>query len=404
MTGEVLAKLRKYAQHLSNLFHTNCRIVDYQQQCFIGQVFGGGYYFGDNCNNPACSLLATYTYGCSEAYRWGGRYIYYCHEGFVFVASSISDDIGNLAGGLVLGPMIMGSLDDAIADYKNPLNQDKLPGMANFTTREINDIAEIMSAITEYVSGVSHSLMGNVSFKQEDILQAIYAEKRMDGGEPVSYPIEMEKRLKNVISEGDKQGAQALLNDLLAKIFLISNFDMEDSKIRIMELLTVLSRATIDAGADSNEIIWFNTGCVKELQKCKTIDELSIWITEIMHRFINYAFDFSSVKHSDTVYKVIEFIRANYYKKIALDDIAQYVNFSKTYLSRIFKEETGENISMYINKIRIEKAKLLLTDKNISLVDVANMAGFEDQSYFTKVFKAVTGIPPKKYKETRSKF
>ena len=101
---------------------------------------------------------------------------------------------------------------------------------------------------------------------------------------------------------------------------------------------------------------------------------------------------------------MIEYIRANYYKKISLDEIARYVNFSKTYLSRIFKEETGENISMYINKIRIEKAKLLLTDKGTSLVDVANMVGFEDQSYFTKVFKAVTGIPPKKYKETRSKF
>lgn len=404
MTEAIVQKLQKYARHLSSLFQTNCRVVDYVNQCFVGEIYGGGYYYGNTCKNPTCSLLATYTYGCSEAYRWGGRYIYYCHEGFVFVASSVSDDIGNLAGGLVLGPIVMGSMDDALADMAAPENADKLSHMANLTTREVNDIAEIMAAITEYISGVAHSLMGNVSYRQEDILQAIYAEKKMSEEDSFSYPIDLEKKLQTVIHEGDKQGAQALLNDLLAKIFLISNFDMEDSKIRIIELLTVLSRATIDAGADSNEIIWFNTGCVKQLQKCRTVDELSMWITEIMHRFINYAFDFSSVKHSDTVYKVIEYIRANYYKKISLDEIARYVNFSKTYLSRIFKEETGENISMYINKIRIEKAKLLLSDKGTSLVDVANMVGFEDQSYFTKVFKAITGIPPKKYKETRTKF
>ena len=86
-----------------------------------------------------------------------------------------------------------------------------------------------------------------------------------------------------------------------------------------------------------------------------------------------------------------------------MDGIARHVNFSKTYLSRIFKEETGENISSYINKVRIDRAKLLLADQNISLVDVAALTGFEDQSYFTKVFKAITGQSPKKYRESRKR-
>ena len=67
------------------------------------------------------------------------------------------------------------------------------------------------------------------------------------------------------------------------------------------------------------------------------------------------------------------------------------------------KEETGENISSYINKVRIDRAKLLLADQNISLVDVAALTGFEDQSYFTKVFKAITGQSPKKYRESRKR-
>ena len=77
------------------------------------------------------------------------------------------------------------------------------------------------------------------------------------------------------------------------------------------------------------------------------------------------------------------------------------MQFSKTYLSRIFKEKTGENISSYINKVRVDRARLLLADPDLSLVDVAALTGFEDQSYFTKVFKAVTGQTPKKYKESR---
>ncbi|MCI8407345.1 MAG: helix-turn-helix domain-containing protein [Oscillospiraceae bacterium] len=401
MTEAELELLQKYAGHLSGLTRSSCRVVDSRKQ----QVLGGGpdaFCRGGGCSNASCELYATYAYGCSEAGRWGGKYIYYCREGLVFVAASVTDDMGGLEGGLVLGPIVMGRLDDALADCRTPGAAEGLSRLENFSTRQVNDAAELMAAVLSPLSGAPYGPA--ISYRQEDILQAIYAERARLEQEPCPYPVDMEKRLQALIREGDKPGAQALLNDLLARIFLISNFDLDTSRIRVVELLTLLSRATIDAGADSAEIIWFNTECVKALRSCHTQDELGAWITGIMHRFINYTFDFSSLKHSDTVYKVIEYIRANYSQKITLDEIARHVHFSKTYLSRIFKEETGENISAYINRIRIDKAKLLLADKGISLVEVASLVGFEDQSYFTKVFKALTGTPPKRYQESRARF
>lgn len=404
MNIELIEKLEIYAKHFAELFDTSCRIVDIENYQFVSKVFGSAPNYVPHCTNEHCTLINVYSYGCNEAYRWGGKYIFYCPEGFVFVAASVSDETGNLAGGMVLGPIIMGDLDDMLEMTSNKDAIPCLKQLANIPTNKVNHIAEIMAAVTENISGVSHSLIGSVSFKQENFLQSLYSSERLESGAPDEvYPIETEKQLSIVIRDGDKKGAQALLNELLGKIYIISQFDVDTIKIRIMELLSVMSRSTIEAGADPNEIIWFNTGCVREMRKCSTIEELSVWITEVMHRFINYSFDFSSVKHSDTVYKVIEYIRANYYKKISLNEISKYVNFSKTYLSRIFKDETGENISTYINKVRIEKAKLFLADKSISLVDVANLTGFEDQSYFTKVFKSITGMSPKKYKESRKK-
>lgn len=404
MTSEMTRQLQKYAKHFSNLFDTNCRIVDVANQCFLYEPFGKAPYFQPFCKNGGCNLLHTYLYGCSEAYRWGGKYIYYCQAGFVFIASPVTDEVGNLTGGLVLGPLVMGSMEDTVETFSNPAVLDTVRRLSNVPTDKVNDMAEILAGVTAMISGAAHSAMGSISFKQEDILQSLYEQKESMDDQSVSYPIETEKQLEAVIHNGDKQGAQALLNDLLGKIYVISRFDVETIKVRMVELLAVLSRATIDAGADSSEILWFNTNRMKAMLKCTSIDELSRLITEIMHRFINYSFDFSAVKHSDTVYKVMEYIRQNYYKKITLDHIAQYVSFSKTYLSRIFKEETGENISQYINKVRIEKAKILLANKQNSLVDVANLVGFEDQSYFTKVFKAIVGTSPKKYQESRTKF
>lgn len=61
------------------------------------------------------------------------------------------------------------------------------------------------------------------------------------------------------------------------------------------------------------------------------------------------------------------------------------------------------NLSSYINAVRVEKSKSLLLDNSIRLVDVANLCGFEDQSYYTKVFKRIVGVSPKRYRDCRGK-
>ena len=404
MEETTLKKLIFYGRHFSDLLNLCCRIVDTQERRFLAELCRDHPDFSPYCRNEECELLNTCLYGVNEAYRWGGKYIFYCPESFTFIASSVSDENGSLAGGMVLGPIIMGEMDDTVELYQNSDVQENVMSIVNLSTEMVNHIAEILAGVTEGISGVSHSLMGGIAFKQENFLQSLYEKKEIaDPALAEVYPIETEKELQSVIRGGDKSGAQRLLNDLLGNIYLLSDFDVDLIKIRIIELLSVLSRAAIDAGAETEEIMWFNAACIREMQKCTAIEELSVWITGAMRRFLSYSFDFSAVKHSDTVYKVIDYIRRNYFRKITLDGIARHVNFSKTYLSRIFKEETGENISSYINKVRIDRAKLLLADQNISLVDVAALTGFEDQSYFTKVFKAITGQSPKKYRESRKR-
>ena len=122
-------------------------------------------------------------------------------------------------------------------------------------------------------------------------------------------------------------------------------------------------------------------------------------MSNIINRFVGYVFDFKDVRHSAVIRKIVGYIRSNYMNKISLDAISEYVYMSKSYISKIFNEEMGMNISSYINKIRIEKSKHLLIDASLSIVEVANLAGFEDQSYFSKQFKNETGISPKIFRE-----
>ena len=86
---------------------------------------------------------------------------------------------------------------------------------------------------------------------------------------------------------------------------------------------------------------------------------------------------------------------------MSLNDISGHTKLSVSYLSKVFKDETGTSINSYINQVRIENAKLLLLDERIPLSEVAYLSGFEDQSYFSKVFKKITKVTPGKYREKK---
>ncbi|HIV02962.1 MAG TPA: helix-turn-helix transcriptional regulator, partial [Candidatus Aphodoplasma excrementigallinarum] len=105
--------------------------------------------------------------------------------------------------------------------------------------------------------------------------------------------------------------------------------------------------------------------------------------------------------HTDILHKVTAYVKAHYSEKLSLAGIAEHVYLSKSYLSKIFKEEMHCSLTDYINRIRVEKSKLLMLDPRLSLVEVAAASGFDNQSYFTKVFRRVTGVSPGKYRETR---
>jgi len=402
MLSELQDKCINYANHIAGLCQISCSVIDTLQQQF---VYTKGLMC-DSCTHFCCSKIQTHLYGCNEAYRWNGKYIYYCPLGLVFVASPISGDTGDMVGGIVAGPLVMGDFQDTLDELSNAEMKEKVACLPRFSTTQVNHLAEIMAATTAFSSGMPHSIMGTFVYEQEKMLNALYEMKNQlpSDSENSRQIIESEKQLSSLIIDRDKSGAQKLLNELLGQIYFSSDFNLDCIKARILELIVIISHATIDAGADMNEILLYNTNYIKMLEQFASIEELSVWVTGIMHRFISYSFDFTQVKHSNVVYKVMEYVKSHYDQKISLDDIAQNVYLSRTYLSSIFKEETGQSLYTYINNLRVEKSKRYLLDDAIKLVDIAGLCGFEDQSYFTKVFKRTTGESPKKFRDSQGHF
>lgn len=91
---------------------------------------------------------------------------------------------------------------------------------------------------------------------------------------------------------------------------------------------------------------------------------------------------------------ILGYISQNYNRKISLNDISENVNLTPQYLCRFFKEMTGYTFSDYINHYRIETSCTLLKVSSLSITDIALECGFENISYFNRVFKAQTGCTP----------
>ena len=77
------------------------------------------------------------------------------------------------------------------------------------------------------------------------------------------------------------------------------------------------------------------------------------------------------------------------------------MGFAPAYLSYIFKKETGENIIKYLTDYRMEQAKVFLDEGVLKIVQIAKQCGYENQSYFNRLFKNAYGITPKQYREKK---
>ena len=101
--------------------------------------------------------------------------------------------------------------------------------------------------------------------------------------------------------------------------------------------------------------------------------------------------------------RATEFINDNLERDLALSEIAEAVELSPFHFARAFKQATGMTPHQYLMKNRIERAKLLLTDYELPLVEVSYRAGFKNQSHFTTLFRRLTSLTPKAYRDLRLK-
>jgi AraC-like DNA-binding protein len=369
---------------------------------------------------PACAALGpkavleermAQLHAATQADRFGGSYVRLCpHSLLIWAAPVISE--GVMRAALVGGPAMVVEPAEVVEELRSaggiPPGREAelraaLDSACRVTPRRAASLGELLADIASAVARVSALESRRDREQRHARISEYIHDLKADadsGGAARPYPIDKERELLQAISRGDKPEAQRLLNEILGFIFFSTGSDARAVKARVLELVVLLSRAALEGGADSELIFGLNYRYLEEVARMRSVDDLALWLSGIMVRFTDLVLPLEGVKHADAMQKALKYINARYSQEITLEDVARAVKLSPTYFSKLFSEEMGCRFTAYLNRLRVERSKLLLRDTDLPLVDIAGLVGYEDQSYFTKVFRKVAGLSPGKYRES----
>lgn len=215
------------------------------------------------------------------------------------------------------------------------------------------------------------------------------------------YDITLEKQFFTAIKEGNKE---RVLEHIYASspdktITLSKVSKLRDKKNHGIVLMTLAAQYAIEGNLPSEIAFSLSTLYIQILDQLDNIESVNPLIEEALCKFADRVKEYNNHKYSKTIVTCLDYISKNIYNKITLSIVAKRMKLNASYLSNLFKKEVGISLSEHIQKERVEEAKKLLTLTTYTLVDICTWLNFNDQSYFTKVFKKFTNMTPKQYRE-----
>lgn len=337
-----------------------------------------------------------------------------------FISARIYDGIDYL-GSIVVGPYLMEEptalmIDDVIfknnfsISLRHILKQYYL-SLPLISTYKAKTISEFLAYITSNLHSINFesSKIGNISYsfqteypispntiKERTELSMASIEKRYNTENEFIYAVE----------NGDKERLEKFLNEDLfffSKIpDRIPSDPLRSKKNLTFVLNTLLRKASEKGGVHPLYIDSISEKFAIQIEKTSSIQQLLDLQNKMFLDYCDAVKKFSLKNFNYYVRKAIEFIRISLDQDLSLDIISNSINANPYELSRQFKKETGKTITEYINKQRVNEAIYILENQNISITAVADMIGFNDVNYFTKIFKKIKGITPSEYRKTKN--
>jgi AraC-like DNA-binding protein len=209
-----------------------------------------------------------------------------------------------------------------------------------------------------------------------------------------------EPGLLAAIKLGDRREARRIINHLLVHIYSAGEERNELLKGLLLELVVMISRAAVEAGASQTELLGMRFSHLAELAEIDDDEALAAWLRGTLERIFTAMERQQRFDVPVLVSATLRYLRGHIVGEVTREEIARHVGISPGHLTQLLKERTGRSFVELLREVRVQVACELLLQTDKPLAEVAADCGFCDQSYLTHVFKALRGMTPKQYRDS----
>lgn len=305
----------------------------------------------------------------------------------------------------MMGPMsikVLSSVESHLF-YKEYGFKGEEKRLKKYSFAEILDIVEIVS---HYLTGVeyedneliflNHLTIHSEDLEEEKVLFTLKTEEK----ELYHHTYLEERKLLDCVRMGDVEDALRLNRQMDMGIGILSAKELNHIKNTAIVGITLCTRAAIEGGVSPAIAYRMSDFYIQKCDSCVEAVQVIEYRNHAVRELTKCVLEKKSRKTSNYVEQSKDYVEKHYRKKIYLDEIAERLGISSSYLSRMFKQESGIRLQDYIVIVRLEHAANLLKYSDESISNIAEYVNFPSQSYMGKQFKDRYHMSPKKYRET----
>jgi two-component system response regulator YesN len=344
-----------------------------------------------------------------QSFRWGEGYITTCPLGFILFAVPIVQH-RKLHGGIVSGFAIFPEMKKDFAEEvssslrKHGLSLKasaiKTGGIKTISLGKAKESVSFLMSLTHKhkINDLPFLKERNEKYVQQYKIANFLEKLKREKPDIARKILDKQDEIIQKVKLGDTSGAREILNEFLGSIFFESGMNFEVIKVRIIELIVIISRAAIEAGVGAQELLGLNYSYLTELSKVTDLDGLLFKVNRVLENFIAKVSLSKGKKRKVRCRRMRDYVEQNFTGRITARDVARQAGLSVSRALHLFRAETGMALTGYINKLKLDYAKYLLLNSDIPLAELAAELGYCDQSHFTKNFKKLEKITPSHFR------
>ncbi len=208
--------------------------------------------------------------------------------------------------------------------------------------------------------------------------------------------------IERLMIDSVRMGQSDSLDYFSRLLEMLKSLHLQDRKNKIIELIILVCHAAREEGPSSSSYLNY----IEYIEEIRDVDDIEIeaWAYRKFQYLLKGIQLRKTSKIHPTIHNSIAYIEKHYTQDITLENVSDMVGLTPQYFSSYFKDEMDITFTEYVTKLRIEKAKEIIRNSQMSIQEVCYYVGYHDPNYFSRIFRKYVGCTPTRYKKEYGNF